>query len=221
MNCNCNNIPQDCQSDNCDNFVPMFDIQADPEYPTILKFNYCGQTKAYDFGNMIQRAETDTTLKADGRKRELKYDAERHVDSISAKELGSILHIADIADVNISGVTDNSLFVYKKNNDCAHGCEGIDNKWTAWNPDDNGATSVNSVMGFDKDGAPKSVLPPANTNQFYSLGWNSKDKVGYHQPQERSLKSIAIEEGGKHYAYQLYVDPATKEIVYVKVEVEV
>lgn len=170
---------------------------------------------------MIHQIQTDTKVTIDGVKRVLHYMAERHTDSISARELGSILHIADIGDVDISEATDNSLFVYKKNNDCAHNCVGIDNRWIAWNAKDNITPTLNTIMGFNEKDAPRSLLQPANSNQFYTLGWNAGNKVGYHQPQERSLGAIAVSEGGRKYAYQLFLDPETKEMVYAKVEVKV
>lgn len=221
-NCSCKKATcgcDPCKQNTC--CEPFLDIDEMPDSVSTLRYNINGLTAWYDYGNMIYQTQTDTRLSADVLKRVLIYMAERHTDSISAKELGSILHIADIGDVDISEVTDNSLFVYKKDNDCAHGCEGINNRWVAWNASDYPTDSVKTLMGFNDDDAPRALLPPANTNQYYDLGWTPNNKVGYHQPQERSMRDIAISENGKYYAYQRYIDPTTKEEVYVKVEVQV
>lgn len=174
-----------------------------------LTFNDGGRSVSYDFEPMIKATETDTFVSVDQVKRMLKYMAERHIDYISAKELGSILHIADIGDVDITGVTDNSLFVYQKNSDCGQGCEGIDNSWIAWNANEHLADSLQYLMGFDGDGKPLSLNAPAHTDQYYMVSWRGGDKLGYTQPAE--VASIPVDDQG--YRYQLYLDPRTKQIV--------
>ena len=225
MNCSrCNQPATPCdpcsRRPECGCPKPILEIEDVPESVAVLRYNFQGFTTYYDYGNMIEQTQTDTFIKADAINRVLTYMAERHTDTISAKELGALLHISDLGDVDITGVTDNSLFVYKKDNDCAHGCIGIANSWIAWNASDNMASSLATIMGFDSNGTPQALLPPANTNQFYTLGWNA-GSVGYHQPQERTMQSVAIEEDGSYYAYQRFIDPNTFEEVYVKVEVQV
>ena len=187
-----------------------------PDSVSILRYNICGLSKWYDYGNMIYRTQTDTSVSVDAINRVLKHMAERHIDTISAKELGSILHIADIGDVDITGITDNALFVYKKENNCASGCEGINNRWIAWNNADNMTDSMHSVMGFDANGAPISLLPPANANRYYMLGWDPDNKVSYTQPVEKTKESIQVTEGGVNYIYKVCIDPSDNRLVYIK-----
>ena len=131
----------------------------------------------------------------------------------------SILHVADLGDVDITGITDNALFVYKKENNCASGCEGINNRWIAWNNRDNMRESMYSVMGFEQSGAPVSLFPPANANQYWFLGWSPENQVSYMQPVEVTKESIQITEGNDNYIYKVCVDPNNNRLVYIKEKV--
>lgn len=225
MTCNnlCNQCCDPCADPckkKCGCYEPILDIDEMPDSVSILRYNINGLSTWYDYGNMIYQTQTDTRITADSVKRVLRYMAERHTDSISARELGSILHVADLGDVDISGVQNNSLFVYRKDNNCAQGCEGISNAWTAWNSTDNTADSLRTIMGFDKDGVPYSLLPPANSDQHYLLEWRGNNEVGYRQVEEVSKESITVTEGGRNYIYKVCVDPNTNELVYIKEEVQ-
>lgn len=180
--------------------------------PAWLRFNLGGKSIDYDFTSVVKAAETDTSMRLDVANRNLTYNAEKHTDSFSASELGSILHIADIGDVDISGVTDNSLFVYQKNSDCGEGCEGIDNSWIAWNSSDYLVNQVSTLMGFDDDGKPKTLNHPLNTNQYYQLGWNGSEKISFSQP--AVVSTAPVDGDGK--VWRLYVDPETRQLVVVK-----
>lgn len=217
--CNCNRCNSGCAPKNkCGCAKPFLDIDEMPNSVSILRYNFNGMSAWYDYGNMIYQTQTDTSISVDAIERVLKHMAERHVDTISARELGSILHIADIGDVDITGVEDNSLFVYQKDNNCSHGCEGINNSWIAWNSRDHMVDSMQTVMGFDADGAPQTLLPPASADKFYVLGWNGANKVGYKQIEQVSKESITVTEGGRSYIYKVCVDPNTNELVYIKEE---
>lgn len=180
--------------------------------PAWLRFNFGGKSVDYDFASVVKSAETDTSIKLDIPNRSLIYNAEKHIDSFSASELGSILHIADIGDVDISGVQDNSLFVYQKNSDCGEGCEGIDNSWIAWNSNEHLVENLDTLMGFDTDGKPKTLNHPPKTAQYYQLGWNGQDKISFSQPVE--VATPPTDSDGK--VWRLYIDPETKQLVFCK-----
>lgn len=180
--------------------------------PAWLRFNLGGKSVDYDFTSVVKSAETDTSMRLDIVNRNFVYNAERHVDSFSASELGSILHIADIGDVDITGVTDNSIFVYQKNSDCGEGCEGIDNSWVAWNEKDHLVDEAETLMGFDGDGKPQALNHPINTNEYYQLGWNGSDKISFSQPTVAATAPV----DGDGKVWRLYVDPNTKQLVVVK-----
>lgn len=180
--------------------------------PSWLRFNFGGKSVDYDFDSVVKFAETDTSIRLDIPGRALIYNAEKHIDSFSSKELGSIFHIADIGDVDITGVTDNSLFVYQKNSDCGEGCEGIDNSWIAWNSNEHLVNQVETLMGFNSDGVPQSLNHPTSTNQYYQLSWAGADKVKWTQPVE--VATPPVDSDGK--VWRVYVDPTTRQLVIVK-----
>lgn len=181
-NCNCNTCSTPCEKPKCGCKKPTLEIDEVPESVSALRFNFNGVSVWYDYDNLVYQTQTDTILSADAANRVLKYMAERHIDTISAKELGAVLHIADLGDVDITGISNNALFVYQKDSNCAEGCEGINNSWIAWNSESYPTTSLQTVMGFDATGNPLALSPPANTNQYYMLGWNAGNKLSYVKP---------------------------------------
>lgn len=189
--------------------------QAHDDDPAELRFNLGGKSIDYDFASVVEAAETDTTLRLDIVNRGLVYNAERHKDSFSASELGSILHIADIGDVDISGVTDNSLFVFQKNSDCGEGCQGINNSWVAWNSNEHLMSVMDTIMGFNADGKPQALNRPTNTTQYYQLGWNGNGKVGWYQPVV--VTTAPVQDNKK---YPLYLDHEKMQIVAVRENVQ-
>lgn len=216
MNNNCCNPCQDCGNkcgkQRCGCAKRIIDIDEMPDTVSILRFNFDGLSTWYDYGNMIYQTQTDTTVSVDAINRVLKHMAERHIDTISARELGSILHISDLGDVDITGVADNSLFVYKKENTCAQGCEGINNRWIAWNNNDYPTDALHNIMGFNREGAPLSLLPPANSNQHYVLEWAGADEIKWKSIEKVEKESIT--KSGK--VLRVYVDPDTNQLVYVE-----
>lgn len=203
--CECKRSPK-CKEPKCSPCSckkPVLEIEPVPGSTSALKFNVNGVSAWYDFDNLVYQTQTDTVLSADSVNRVLKYMAERHIDTISAKELGAVLHMSDIGDVNITGIQDNALFVYQKDSSCGEGCEGINNSWIAWNSQEHGADSVQTLMGFDANGVPQALNTPANANQYYMLGWNGSNKLKYSKPvQFNALTNKA----------PLYVDKTTGQI---------
>ena len=181
-NCDCNTCSTPCEKPKCGCKKPTLEIDSVPESVSALRFNFNGVSVWYDYDNLVYQTQTDTVLSADAANRVLKYMAERHIDTISARELGAILHIADLGDVDITSIGNNSLFVYQKDSNCAEGCEGINNSWIAWNSEEHQDSSLQTVMGFNADGEPLALSPPANTDQYYMLGWDAGNKLKYFKP---------------------------------------
>lgn len=204
----------DCKPQRCRCNQPVIDVESIPDNVAVLKFNFDGVSTYYDFTSMIRLTETDTSLSADSIDRNLIYKAERHTDTISAKELGSIMRLADISDVDISSIDDNSILMYRKDSDCSEGCEGINNSYVGWNATKNQATSVQTVMGFDANGKPYALQAPANANQYYNLGWNGSNKVSYSQPQDTTVAAVTDSDSKVSI---LVLDPNTKQVMSVKV----
>ena len=198
-----------CKKSCCERPKPVIDVQALPDDPLTLSFNFDGLGTTYDYRQMIKAGETDTSLSANAIDRVLKYMAERHTDTISAKELGAILHLTDIGDIDVSDVENNSMLIYKKESDCTHGCDGATNKWVAHNALEHIVDSVQYLMGYDADGAPKSLSSPSSPSQYYQLGWNGSGKAGWKQPRKVTSTTNTV---------PLRMDKTTHEIVWVEAE---
>lgn len=208
--CECNKCgAKRCGEPCCGIPKPVFEVQSLVDDPLTLSFNFDGLGTTYDYRTLVKTGETDTTLSANPIARVLEYMAEKHTDTISAKELGAILHLTDIGDIDVSGVEDHSMLVYKKDSDCAHGCDDTMNTWVAWNALDHIVDSLQYIMGFDANGAQKSLSSPSSPSQQYLLGWNGDGKVGWTQ-----IKTAAAVPTN---AYQVYWDDTAKEFVKVKV----
>lgn len=199
---------QNCCDSPCECPEPYLGIYENDYRPGIVTFNNNGKTTDWNGKSFVERNQTDTSLVADIIERLLRFSAERHTDTITAKELGSILHLADIGDVDTSKVGQGSMLTYKKNNDCAEGCVGTHNVWEAWNALDNQVQSMNLVMGFDAKGNPLSLATPQNPNKTYLFGWNGKNQVSYFSVTEATAKPA---NGG-----QVYFDEDSGQMVYVK-----
>lgn len=190
----------------------ILSIEADTTDPTNLRFNLGGRSVWYDFTSVVKAAETCTRIKPDAVARKLIYDAECGRQTISASELGRILHLADIGDVDANSIGDNAILVYRKFANCGENCEGATG-WIGVNPAEEAGNSLEYVLGADADGATKSLMPPANsTNQHYYLTWAGKNKATWAQPKEVSTAPV----DGDGNAWRVYMDPNTRELVIVK-----
>lgn len=190
----------------------ILSIEADSTRPANLRFNLGGRSVWHDFTSAIKSAETCTNLKADITARTLIYDAECGRQSISANELGSMLHLADIGDVDATTIKDNAILVYRKDADCGENCDGK-NGWVGLDPSEEGVTSLDYIMGSDSNGKVGSLNPPANKlNKFSYLTWAAEGKAKWSEIQ--TVAEVPKDEDGK--AWRLYVDPNNGQIVAVK-----
>lgn len=182
-----------------------------PDDPTVLRFNVNGKSVWYDFESAVKAGETCTTLSVDAVGRTLNYHGECSDQTISAKELGSILHLGDLGDVDATSITDNGILNYRKTGDCPEGCEGKADGWVSSNPIEIGDESLEYILGSDADGKLTSLMPPTDTTKFAYLAWAAQDKAKWVVP----TKVVTIPDDGT-YRYPLYLDPNTGAIVAVK-----
>lgn len=189
----------------------ILSIEADTTRPAYLRFNLGGRSVWYDFTSVVKSAETCTTLKPNITARTLIYDAECGRQTISAPELGSILHLADIGDVDATTIKDNAILVYKKDANCGENCDGK-NGWVGMDPSEEAGESLDYVMGSDANGRVSSLQPPANSTQFYQLTWAAGGKAKWQQP----TKASVIPRDGNNKAWRLYVDPSNYSLVIVE-----
>lgn len=182
------------------------------EDKTKVEFDFGGKAVKSDFSEVVKAGETDTSLLVDSVRRVLKLMAERHIDSISASTLGQILHLSDIGDVKTLGAKENALFVYQKGEACGAGCATIGDSWTTWNALDHQVNTLQTVMGFDKEGKPQALSAPQNKDQVFLLGWNKDKGVSYIRP----VKVSAAPRNGNNKKLALYLDEKDGSIVAVE-----
>lgn len=206
---------KDCCEKPCGCPESILSIEADSTNPTNLRFNLGGRSVWHDFYSVVKAGETDTSLSVDLTARNLVYNAERHTNTISATTLGGMLHLADIGDVDATTIKDNAILVYRKDADCSENCDGK-NGWVGLDPSEEGDSSLDYVMGSDADGKVKSLMPPANSSQFYYMTWAGQDKASWKQPTVAA--SAPTDSDGK--VWRLYVDPTTHELIVVKEDPE-
>lgn len=203
-----------CPKDECGCPEPFIELDEVPGKSAVYRVNDNGKTAIWDLRDGIKKAQTDTTLVSDVVNRLLRYTAERHTDTITAKDLGAILHLNDLGDVSTKGADDGAMMVFKKSDTCPDGCYGTNNVWEPFNALDEQTSAVAYGYGFDANGIPATIQQPANPNQYYNFGWNGKDKLSYAQPAEETAPIL----DSQGYAYQIYINPATKQPYYVKVK---
>ena len=190
----------------------MFSLEAMPDDPDTLRFNVNGKSIWYDFEPVVKSGETCTTVNIDAVNRTFNYHGECGDQTISAKELGSILHLGDLGDVEANSITDNGILNYRKNGDCGEGCEGINDGWVSSNPIEVGGDSLDYILGSDAEGEMHSLIPPTDTATFSYLAWAAQNKAKWVKP---TIVSSAPQDSDNK-VWRLYIDPNTYEIVIVK-----
>lgn len=193
-----------CQNDCCGRPMPVFAVDNVPDDILTLSFNFDGVGSTYDYTEMIRQGQTDTSISLNVIKRILTYMAERHTDTITAQELGSILHLGDIGDVNLSSVNDKAMLFFNKETECTQACDGTTNSWTGWTALDNQSDSLSMIMGFSNDGSPLSLSSPSQPNSHYILSWSAGEKAKWVKPKVVTDKTNLL---------PLYIDKTTGEIV--------
>ena len=189
----------------------ILSIEADSEDPAYLRFNLGGRSVWYDFGPVVKAAETCTHLSIDLPSRSLIYDGECGREVITARQLGSILHLADIGDVDASSVKDNALLVYRKDADCGENCDGR-NGWIGIDPSEESDTELDYILGSDEDGKVKSLQPPVDQSTTSYLQWEAGGKAKWGTIPIRTSPPI---DPSTNSTYRLYLDKTTGEIVAV------
>ena len=211
--CNCK---KRCESP-CGCAEPVFSIVPMEEDPTTYRFNVNGKSVWADFEPAVKAGETCTTLNIDAVNRTLNYHGECSDQTISAKELGQVLHLGDLGDVDENSIKDNGILNYRRSTDCGENCESAaGDGWVSSNAldDDVADTSLDYILGTDADGKMMSLMPPTDTTTFSYLAWSGAGKLKYTKPAQ--VSSPPVDSSG--YAYQLWLDPNTGEIVYTKVQ---
>lgn len=209
----CDDKCNPCKKVSCGCAEPVFSVEPMESDPTTYRFNVNGKSVWADFEPAVKAGETCTTLSIDAVNRTLNYHGECSDQSISAKELGSVLHLGDLGDVDESSIKDNGILNYRRSADCGEGCESeAGDGWVSSSPIEIGGTSLDYILGSDADGKMTSLMPPTDTATFSYLAWRAQDKAGWVKP--TVVSTPPTDSDGK--VWRLYVDPNTYEIVIVK-----
>lgn len=161
--------------------------------------------------------ETDTTLSTDYSNSTLNYKAEKHTDTITGGQLGDIINISDLRDVNFDlGLEGNCYeLIYTKKASCGAGCVSAEDAWHTFNinSDDAKQDYIRYVRGANAYGCPVYLDVPSNVNQYWFSGWKTDGEhkeFGYYQAQE--VGTLPKNSDGS--VVVMSVDPTTKAPVY-------
>lgn len=188
----------------------ILSIESDSSNPALLRFNLGGRSVWFDFTGVVRAAESCTSIKPNAVARNIVHDGECHRDVITASELGSVLHLADIGDVDANSLKDNSLLVFQQESKCSENCEGTGG-WKGVDPSEVGKESLSYIMGSDADGVIGTLEPPANSSKFNYLTWAAQGKAKWSQM--KILPNAPTDKNNR--VLRPYVDPDTLEIVAV------
>ena len=194
----------------------LFDIQVNPynDQEWIATLN--GLSSRFTAPKL---AETDTKLSTNYSNPSLNYAAERHTDIITGQQLGDIIELGDLRDVNFdpdfTGIC--SELVYKKYQDCGEGCTSPADQWTGFNINSDGAkqNGIRYVRGANVYGCPSYLDVPPTENEYWFGMWRPSDAgqgitFGYHQP--TVVETLPKNALGQTLVMSL--DPTTKKPVY-------
>lgn len=216
MNCNNCNQCDPCQKKECGSpcgcAEPVFSQEAMPDDPTVVRSNVNGKSVWYDFYPVIKAGETATTVSLDAVARALIHHGERSTQTITARELGDILHLADLGDVDANTIDNFGILTYQNESDCPEGCEGTDRGWVAKNPIENATTNLNYIMGTDAEGKLQALMPPTDATRHWLLGWDAQNKAKWTTP--TIVSTPPKNDDGT--VTRLYLDEKTGAIVAVR-----
>lgn len=158
--------------------------------------------------------ETDTTLSIDYARATLNYKAERHTDIITGTQLGSIIALPDLRDVNIDYDFDAMCaeFIYHKYGECGDGCRSQEDAWSLFSIDQDGAKQdhIRYVRGANAYGCPVFLDVPSNVNEYWYAGWKTDGEhkeFGYYQAQP--VDELPKDKDGNYIV--ISQDPNTKQ----------
>lgn len=135
---------------------------------------------------MSREGETDTILSIDTPNAVLNYKGEKHTDQITGSQLGGIININDLRDVDLDYDFDAMCaeFIYHKFGECGDGCKSLEDAWNLFSIDQEGAKQdgIRYVRGANAYGCPVFLDTPSNQLQYWYAGWRPNGQFGYYQP---------------------------------------
>lgn len=117
-----------------------FKIAVDPYNPYVWLFDNCGKISRV---NIPRIKETDTFLHADFSTASLIYDSEYHRDVITGRELGELINLDDLRDVDAPDADSCDLLVFDPGcSDCGDACKPRPAAWRNYHIPDAGDCTV-------------------------------------------------------------------------------
>ena len=129
-----------------------FSIQVDPYDPYVWLFDQCGKINRIRIPKM---KETDTFLRVDHGSSSLIYDAEYHRDVIDGCDLGSIINLDCLRDVEAPAPDSCDLLVFDPGcSECGDGCKPKPAMWRNYHIPD----AEDCIVELDEDGYYKVLI---------------------------------------------------------------
>lgn len=144
---NCHN-PIPCGCDQCApaRYSCDFDIMANPFDSSVWNVTINGATKRV---KVPKGAETDTKLSTSYSGASLNFDAEKHTDIITGSQLGSLINLKDLRDVDAENADPFDIMVYHPYCDvCGDKCTPKEARWVRYHIPDKDS----NVLEADSDG---------------------------------------------------------------------
>lgn len=137
-----NNCCNDCNRPTCGGcceparYGCMFGIQANPYDASYWNVTINGMTHKVKIPSIN---ETDTALSTDYSSATLNYRSEKHTDQITGRQLGQLINLDDLRDVDAELPDACSMLVFNPGcNTCGNGCEKIGAMWRPYHIPDAG-----------------------------------------------------------------------------------
>lgn len=187
------------------------DIAVNPFDPSFWNVTLCGKLHKI---KLPPFSETDTKHSLDYSNATFNYFAEKHNETWTGSQLGSIITVGDLRDTRVDYDTDALCYelIYHKYGECGEGCKSIEDAWSTFSIDNKGALGpqIRYVRGANRYGCPYFLDVPTRPNEFWFQGWRQESQEnGYYQPREVSK----LPTDAKGDPYVMSEDPVTKEPV--------
>lgn len=136
--------------------------------------------------------ETDTKLSTNYSNGTLIYNAERHTDIITGEQLGDIINLDYLRNVDINPSLDGHCYelIYRKWAECGDGCRSAADKWVNFNINSEGALKcgIRYVRGANQYGCPVYLDVPTKVDEYWFGMWRPSShgdcwEFGYVQPE--------------------------------------
>lgn len=177
---NCNNNCDPC-NDPCNSCGPAkyncdFSISANPFDQSIWNVTICGNTTRMKVPKIN---ETDTSVYTDCSKSVLVHNAEKHQDLITGEQLGCLVKLDDLKDVEVPNPDNCSLLVFNPYcTDCGDGCAPKNPQWTNYHIPDAGDCEIElddegyaKVLIKDDCGCIRECRLPVMPNGFTTINY--------------------------------------------------